>query len=79
MKKFLIYHDDDFQIYKKGDPDFGTYPPADMLHIISIGIDGLSEWKNAGLKYKRDLEQILGGFVGKFKKMLDSFEEKNEK
>lgn len=71
----LVYESEQYKIYSK-DARHGTYQPAIMLDIIDIGLDGLMEWENGGLKYKKDLESIFNSMKQKMDLMLKEFKEK---
>lgn len=52
MKKDdLIYKDEEYEIYKKGAGEIGTFTPGDCISMIAAATKELANWDNGGLVF----------------------------
>jgi hypothetical protein len=72
-KSDLIYKDKYYEIYKK-DARYGIFEPACMFDLVDIGLDGLADWKQCGVKCREDLTKIMGGYVEKIYRLIQKFD-----
>lgn len=68
IKKDIIYQDDQYTIVKKGADDIGTFTPADMYHLLFVGLKELQEWDGGGLT-KESLIQMKARIIEELEKI----------